>query len=335
MSKKLLLIATGGTIASRPAEDGLTPEMTSEELLQCIPEVRSLCEIDTVQPFNLDSTNMRPQNWVELVKIIRDKYESYDGFVITHGTDTMAYTAAALSYLIQHANKPIVLTGAQKPLLAPITDAKKNLLDALCFASQQQSGGVFVVFSGRVILGTRAKKLKTKSYEAFSSINYPEVALVDQGRIVQYMTFHDEKPVAFYHDMLPEVFLLKLIPGMDPGILDYIGEHYRAVVIESYGSGGLPFADQRNFLEKLQSLKERGCHVVVATQAMLEGSDLGVYEVGRKAMAAYDVMQAWDMTIEAVVTKLMWLLSQDLSYEALRQAFYTPVAQDILYTFNE
>ena len=91
MSKKLLLIATGGTIASRPAEDGLTPEMTSEELLQCIPEVRSLCEIDTVQPFNLDSTNMRPQNWVELVKIIRDKYESYDGFVITHGTDTMAY----------------------------------------------------------------------------------------------------------------------------------------------------------------------------------------------------------------------------------------------------
>ena len=122
---------------------------------------------------------------------------------------------------------------------------------------------------------------------------------------------------------------------MDPGILDYIGEHYRAVVIESYGSGGLPFADQRNFLEKLQSLKERGCHVVVATQAMLEGSDLGVYEVGRKAMAAYDVMQAWDMTIEAVVTKLMWLLAQDLSYEALRQAFYTPVAQDILYTFDE
>ena len=96
MSKKLLLIATGGTIASRPAEDGLTPEMTSEELLQCIPEVRALCEIDTVQPFNLDSTNMRPQNWVELAKIIRDNYENYDGFVITHGTDTMAYAAATL-----------------------------------------------------------------------------------------------------------------------------------------------------------------------------------------------------------------------------------------------
>ena len=107
MSKKLLLIATGGTIASRPAEDGLTPEMTSEELLQCIPEVRSLCEIDTVQPFNLDSTNMRPQNWVELVKIIRDKYESYDGFVITHGTDTMAYTASMLSYMLRNLKKPV------------------------------------------------------------------------------------------------------------------------------------------------------------------------------------------------------------------------------------
>lgn len=333
--QKILLIATGGTIASTKTAQGLAPGITSQELYESVPEAAAFCTIDTVQLLNIDSTNVQPEQWLLMAKTIEDHYDAYDGFVITHGTDTMAYTAAALSYLIQHANKPIVLTGAQKPLLSAITDAKKNLLDALCFASQQQSGGVFVVFSGRVILGTRAKKLKTKSYEAFSSINYPEVALVDQGRIVQYMTFHDEKPVAFYHDMLPEVFLLKLIPGMDPGILDYIGEHYRAVVIESYGSGGLPFADQRNFLEKLQSLKERGCHVVVATQAMLEGSDLGVYEVGRKAMAAYDVMQAWDMTIEAVVTKLMWLLAQDLSYETLRQAFYTPVAQDILYTFDE
>ena len=250
--------------------------------------------------------------------------------MITHGTDTMAYTSAALSYLIQQSNKPIVLTGAQKPLMDPVTDAKKNLLDSLCFACQERCGGVFVVFSGRAILGTRAKKLKTKSYAAFSSINYPEVALIDQGRIFQYVTFHHTEPVRFYHKLLPEVFLLKLIPGMDPAILDYIGAHYRALVIESYGAGGLPFAHQRNFLDRLQTLKERGCHVVVATQAMLEGSDLGVYEVGRKAMAAYDVLQAHDMTIEAAVTKLMWLLGQDLPYEELRRQFNTPVAQDLL-----
>ena len=118
MSKKLLLIATGGTIASRPAEDGLTPEMTSEELLQCIPEVRSLCEIDTVQPFNLDSTNMRPQNWVELVKIIRDKYESYDGFVITHGTNTMAYAAASITRrsLSSAAARCAIISASRSPV---------------------------------------------------------------------------------------------------------------------------------------------------------------------------------------------------------------------------
>lgn len=332
--QKILLIATGGTIASTKTEHGLAPGITSQELYDSVPEAARFCTVDTVQLLNIDSTNVQPEQWLLMAKTIEEHYNDYDGFVLTHGTDTMAYTSAALSYLIQNSNKPIVLTGAQKPLLDSITDAKKNLLDALYFACQQRSGGVFVVFSGRAILGTRAKKLKTKSYAAFSSINYPEVALVDQGRIVQYVTFHHDDPVVFYHNLLPKVFLLKLIPGMDPGILDYIGEHYRAVVVESYGSGGLPFADQRNFLDKLQTLKERGCHVVVATQAMLEGSDLGVYEVGRKAMAAYDVMQAWDMTIEAAVTKLMWLLGQELSYEELREKFYTPVAQDMLYTFD-
>ena len=175
MSKKLLLIATGGTIASRPAEDGLTPEMTSEELLQCIPEVRSLCEIDTVQPFNLDSTNMRPQNWVELVKIIRDKYESYDGFVITHGTDTMAYAAATLYYLIQNSPKPVVLTGSQVSIYARDTDARENLRNAITYAADDDACGIHLVFDNKVICANRAQKTRTRSFNAFSSIDYPEV----------------------------------------------------------------------------------------------------------------------------------------------------------------
>ena len=182
MSKKLLLIATGGTIASRPAEDGLTPEMTSEELLQCIPEVRSLCEIDTVQPFNLDSTNMRPQNWVELVKIIRDKYESYDGFVITHGTDTMAYAAATLYYLIQNSPKPVVLTGSQVSIYARDTDARENLRNAITYAADDDACGIHLVFDNKVICANRAQKTRTRSFNAFSSIDYPEVAVISASR---------------------------------------------------------------------------------------------------------------------------------------------------------
>ena len=161
MSKKLLLIATGGTIASRPAEDGLTPEMTSEELLQCIPEVRSLCEIDTVQPFNLDSTNMRPQNWVELVKIIREKYESYDGFVITHGTDTMPETAR---YLLEHAdlgNKVVVLTGAMQPAVMARSDAGFNLGAAIA-ALNLLEPGVYISMSGRIFPAESVRKDRSR-----------------------------------------------------------------------------------------------------------------------------------------------------------------------------
>ena len=330
--KKILLIATGGTIASRETEHGLAPGLTSEELYRSVPETRTFCSVDAIQLLNIDSTNVQPEQWLLMAKTIEEHYDAYDGFVITHGTDTMAYTSAALSYLIQNSNKPIVVTGSQRPLLDPVTDAKKNLLDSFYFACQEKAGGVFVVFSGKAILGTRAKKLKTKSYAAFSSINYPEIAMIDKNRVIQYVTFHYDEPVRFYHNLVPEVFLLKLIPGMDPGILDYIGEHYRAVVFESYGVGGLPFADQRNFLEKLESLTKHGCYIVVATQAMLEGSDMAVYEVGHKAMDQYDLLQAYDMTIEAAVTKLMWLLGQDLPYEQMKERFYTPVAQDIMET---
>lgn len=197
MRKKLLLIATGGTIASRPAEDGLTPEMTSEELLQCIPEVRSLCEIDTVQPFNLDSTNMRPQNWVELVKIIRDKYESYDGFVITHGTDTMAYAAATLYYLIQNSPKPVVLTGSQVSIYARDTDARENLRSAITYAADDNACGIHLVFDNKVICANRAQKTRTRSFNAFSSIDYPEVAVIRGGEVRYYIRESFPGPVRF------------------------------------------------------------------------------------------------------------------------------------------
>ena len=155
--KRILLIATGGTIASRYTERGLSPQISGNELLQYIPEVETFCRIDAIQPFSLDSTNVKWEQWLILAALIRDHYSSYDGFVICHGTDTMAYTAAALSYLVQHSAKPIVVTGAQRPIDLPDTDARTNLLDSVRFASDPRAHDVCIVFGGMVIAGTRAK----------------------------------------------------------------------------------------------------------------------------------------------------------------------------------
>lgn len=329
--KRLLLIATGGTIASSATAEGLSPSITSEELLESVPEAAQFCQADAVQLLNIDSTNIQPEHWLMMVNTIESCFRQYDGFIITHGTDTMAYTAAALSYLIQRPGKPIILTGSQLPLMDPATDARKNLLDSFRFACQPDTAGVFLVFSGQAILGGRAKKMKSKSYAAFSSINYPVAAFIDGPRVVHYTSrLPDEGPPVFFHALRPKVFLLKLVPGIEPDILDYVGDRYDAIVIESYGVGGLPFVDQRNFLRKLESLTQRGRIVVIATQVMLEGSDMTRYEVGAKAAAQYNLLQAYDMTIEAVVTKLMWLLAQGGDFQQIRQGFYTPVAHDIL-----
>ena len=144
--RKILLIATGGTIASKSTEMGLSPQISGKELLSYIPEGKDFSRIDVVQPFSLDSTNVFWEQWLMLADLIREHYEDYDGFVICHGTDTMAYTAAALSYLIQHSSKPIVITGAQKPIDLPDTDARTNLLDSVRFASDDRAHDVCIVF---------------------------------------------------------------------------------------------------------------------------------------------------------------------------------------------
>ena len=328
--KKLLLIATGGTIASQATEDGLSPRISPQELRDSVPEASRFCQLDTMQLLNIDSTNIQPEHWLLMVRTIEENYDRYDGFVITHGTDTMAYTAAALSYLIQSPNKPIILTGSQKPLMDPLTDARKNLMDSFRFACQEGVAGVYLVFSGQAILGTRARKVKSKSYTAFDSINYPVAAFIDGRRVVRYTSLQQENgPVRFYHDLTPKVFLLKLIPGMEPDILDYVGDRYGAVVIESYGVGGLPFVDRRNFLNKLENLTKKGCIVVIATQVMLEGSDAEVYEVGFKAVNEYNVLQAYDMTVEAAVAKLYHLFSLGLDSADVRAAMETDLRGEL------
>ncbi len=332
MKKNILLIATGGTIASKKTEDGLAPQITSEELLGYVPEIKEFCNVETIQLLNIDSTNIQPEYWVLMTEAIESNYDKYDGFVISHGTDTMSYTSAALSYLIQNLDKPVIITGAQKPINVDITDAKKNLLDSFRFAAEKDVRGVYLVFDGKAIVGTRARKVKSKSYSAFESINFPVAAIIDDSRITKYIRGEKfTEPVKFFKDIFPSIFLLKLAPGMEPDVLDYIGEKYEGVVIESYGAGGLPFQDRRNFLEKLGALAERGKIIVIATQVMFEGSDMGVYEVGVKALKKYNVLQAYDMTIEAAITKLMWIMAQTKDFDEVREMFYTRINEDSLY----
>ena len=183
--KKILLIGTGGTIASDVTEDGLAPELTSEQLLTHLPAISSICDVECIQLLNLDSTNMRPEHWLDMVRCIRENYDRYDGFVIPHGTDTMGYTAAALSYMIRKSPKPVVLTGSQKSIYNRDTDARNNLWRAVAYACHPDAWGVQIVFDNQVILGTRARKTRTKSFNAFSSIDYPETAMFRDRRLIR------------------------------------------------------------------------------------------------------------------------------------------------------
>ena len=243
--KKILLISTGGTIASVKTDFGLSPKVDPKEFLNFVPEIKNLADVDVVQVLNIDSTNIEPYHWIKIVTVIEENYKNYDGFIITHGTDTLAYSGCAISYLIQGLDKPIILTGAQKPISDAITDAKKNLVDSVRFAISGVKG-VYIVFDGRAIIGTRAKKFRSKSYQAFESINYPIAAFIDGKRVLKYVDENQsERKLKIFKALDNKVFLLKLIPGIDPSILKYIGSKYDAIVIESYGVGGVPFNEEQ------------------------------------------------------------------------------------------
>lgn len=328
--KHILLLATGGTIASLETESGLNPELSSEDLLRQVPEIRTICNVSARQVYDLDSTNMRPEHWLSLSRIIREEYDRYDGFVITHGTDTMAYAAAMLYYLVQNSPKPIVLTGAQISISARDTDARENLCDAFRYAADDHASGVEIVFGGKVIAGNRARKNKTKSYSAFTSVNYPELAVIRGGRVRHYIRPSLKGPVLFSDEIDPSVLVVKLLPGMSAGIFDYVAEHAHAVIIESFGVGGLPFYDNDEFSDKIALLVEKNVRVVMTTQVPHEGSDMSVYRVGLRIKEKYELPEAYDMTTEAVAAKIMWALPKTDSSAAFRELFLSPVGEELL-----
>ncbi len=326
MKKRILFIATGGTIASEVTALGLKPGVGAEALLRAVPAIRELCDVESEQLYDLDSTDIGPEHWLGMARVIRERYEEFDGFVLSHGTDTMAYSAAALSYLIQGSAKPIVFTGAQKPIGFDTTDSRVNLLDSFICACREDMHGVMIVFNGRVILGTRARKTHSKSFDAFSSINYPHIADVRDGRVTQYIVPGFEKKPRFYSELDRRVSLLKLIPGADTEQLRFLFERSDALVIESFGVGGLP----REMHEAVHAAAREGKLIVMTTQVQNEGSDLAVYGTGRPLSEDPLILEAYDMTTEAAVTKLMWLLPISRSQAKAARLFYTPVNKDIL-----
>lgn len=334
MKKKILLIATGGTIASKQTGHGLTPLLCAEEILSYIPAVYEVCRPEAVQICNIDSTNMEPKHWKLLIKTIRETYDAYDGFVIAHGTDTMAYTAAALSYMIQNSGKPVVLTGAQKSIDLEITDAKTNLLDSFIYASDERSQGVQIVFGGKVIAGTRAKKVRSKSYNAFDSIDYPFLAIMQDKRIMRYIEpvpFTGE-PV-FYEEMNENIFLMKLIPGISPKGLQFFFEQYDGIIIESFGVGGIPASIGDIFYELYEKYPQKV--IIMATQVAHEGSDMTVYEVGNKIKKDCRILESYDMTLEAVIAKAMWMLGNPgCGSSTPEELFYQKINYDMVYEVN-
>ena len=332
--KTILVIGTGGTIASEMASDGLTPELSATQLLQYVPQVEAFCRPVCKQIFSIDSTNMAPSRWLQIAGCIHENYDKYDGFVITHGTDTMAYTAAALSYLIQHSPKPIILTGAQKPIGSDNTDSKINLEDAFrCACSSMR--GVMVVFNGKVILGTRARKTHSKSFRAFSSINYPELAYIQDGHVLSFIQPECQNQPVFYDRLGERVALLKMIPGTDSSLLEWLLERNDALIIESFGVGGMPSYKGTDFYDMMAQAIKRGKTIVMTTQVENEGSNLSIYSVGSRLKTELGVLEAYDMTTEAVVAKLMWILGQTNDPKQIRALFYSPVADDLLYPVSE
>ena len=255
----------------------------------------------------------------------------YDGFVITHGTDTMAYTAAALSYLIQYSQKPIVITGSQKSICLKNTDARLNLYNSFLYAADDGSHGVSLVFDGKVILGTRARKERTKSFNAFSSVDYPELGVIRDGKLIRYLAELEYRPrPVFYHQLEERILLLTLIPGMGADALEALRDRYEAVILQSFGVGGLPGGASGSLARAMEAWLEEGKTILMMTQVPYEGSDMTVYQVGYQVKKKYQLIEGYNMTLEAAATKLMWVLGQTRNEDHIRQMFEQPVQFDLI-----
>lgn len=295
--KRILLIATGGTISCRDTGLGLAPSLTGEQLLDFLPEVAHLCKITVINPFSLDSTNITTANRVQIARLIRENYDLYDGFVIPHGTDSLGYTAALLYHMCKNLNKPVILTGSQKPIGVPGSDAERNLLDSFRVAACGYVG-VAAVLHGQIIRGNHVVKVHANERECFRSVNAPLMGTIDEdGTVRLTMVPKLGGEPEFVEEIDSNFMVLKLVPDMDTSIFAFL-EKYNKVILESYGAGGIPIR-----LEKVvQKLILSGTKVYIATQCMEGSVDLSAYEVGRRAEAMGAVSLGHRTTEDAIAS---------------------------------
>ncbi len=331
--KNILLITTGGTIASTATDNGLAPGISSTSLMEFVPEIQEFCDFQTMDLMNLDSTNVGPTQWRKIVASVEENYMDFDGFVITHGTDTLSYTAAALSYMIQNSAKPVILTGSQKSIYLRDTDARRNLIDAFLYASDPDSSGVKIVFNSKVIRGTRARKIRTQSYNAFDSIDYPDVARVMGDHVTHYIVDQIQGSPIFSYSMDHPLFVLKLTPGISSNVVKILGEVYKFLIIEGFGTGGLPNLEKDDSISISKAVAEftsEGGLVVMTTQVPHEGSKLSTYEVGSSLTKNPGIIEGGNMTLEAIVCKMLWVLGRTDNREKVKELFLKPVDYDRL-----
>ena len=311
--KKILMLGTGGTIACVPSADGLVPALDGPAMIKLVPELEDVCTIEAKQILNLDSSNLSPKHWQIIAEAVKDNYASYDGFVITHGTDTMAYTAAALSQMLRNCQKPIVLTGAQLPIQAEGSDAPNNIYHSFLAATSPLKG-VALVFGDLVIHGAHAKKLFTENFNGFASINRAPMATIKHNHLFWEKGAlqgggYGAGEFSVSTKLESKIAVIKLIPGAAPDVLDYyVAKGYKGLIIEGFGAGGVPNGDN-NWLPKLEQVLKLGVKVVCATQCLYDGVHLDTYPMGILAERLGAQSAGLD-TLETSVVKLMQELAQ-------------------------
>jgi L-asparaginase len=306
--KKILLIHTGGTFGMIPREPShtLAPGDIRDLILKYLPEINSISDIDFEVIFNIDSANIQIHHWQRLGQLIKKNYRKYNGFVIIHGTDSMVYTAAALSFMLQGLDKPVILTGAQRPLALIRSDARGNLINSIELATTHiPEVGIF--FSTRLYRGNRTIKISSISYEAFDSPNTEPLAKVGLDITLSDEHLPPGKKLSYTDDFSDQVFNFRYHPGLTPEHLEFLIESpFKAIIIESLGVGNLS-THEKSFIPFIEALKKAGKLVVLTSQSPFGRIRLDLYECGRQIEKAGGI-SAGDMTTECAVVKLMYLL---------------------------